>query len=350
VTSAGDDDRDDDAQLRQLRAVWVSMRDEEPSDRGLAALMAAAREKASELEHAAQPSWWQRVLASLRRPPVLALATVTVLLGGALIITQRRADMKADATATSETSADSNVVERSDRERAESVPGAQRAGAGSTAAAAGSAAPTAGPGAAPPAPAPVEPTLAKPTAEVTAVVTEKEPRRDPKATPKLKAPTTGSTPTAQPEFAVRPDDDAPAPAPAGAGEAGPRGGMAGSSPSLAIAQDEAPVLSDSVTSDPGTATRPKPKKPIARSAPPPIEGEDRQTTKDESAKVGGNTQPTLDQLVTQCAAAAARGDCAAVRVLAQRILTRSPAVYKSRVASDAAIKRCLPSTAPNSMQ
>ncbi len=343
MTSAGDDDRDDDAQLRQLRAVWVSMRDEEPSDRGLASLMAAAREKASELEHAAQSSWWQRVLASLRRPPVLALATVTVLLGGALIITQRHADMKADATATSETSADKNVVERIDRERAESVPGAPMAGAGSSAAAAGSGAPTTGS-------APVEPTLAKPTAETPEVVTEKEPRRDPRPTPKLKAPTTATTPTAKAELAVRPDDDAPSPESAGTNEAAPRSGMGGSSPPLAIAQDEAPVLSDSVTSNTGVAPQAKPKKPIARTAPPSIEGEDRQTTKDAIAKDGGKTQPTLEQLVKQCETAAARGDCAAVRVLAQRILASSPAVYKSRVATHAAIKRCLPSTAPNAMQ
>jgi len=350
VTSAGDDDRDDDAQLRQLRAVWVSMRDEEPSDRGLASLMAAAREKASELEHAGQSSWWQRVLASLRRPPVLALATVTVLLGGALILTQRRADMKADATATSESSADKNVVERSDRERDESVPDARRAGAGSPAAAAGSGAPTADTGAATTGSAPVEPTLARPTVEDPEVVTEKAPRRDPRPTPKLKAPTTASTPTAKAEFSVRPDDDAPAPAPAGGSEAGPRGGMGGSSPPLAIAQDEAPVRSDSVTSNAGVAPPPKPKKPIARTAPPSIEGEDRQTTKDASAKDGGKTQPTLEELVKQCETAATRGDCPAVRVLAQRILTRSPAVYKSRVATHAAIKRCLPSTAPNAME
>ena len=111
--SAGDDDHDDDAQLKQLRAVWISMRDEAPPDRGLAALMAAAREKASELEEAAKPSWWQRVVASLRRPPVLALATVTVLLGGALLVTQRGSQMKADQTASIED--DNNLTPTADR-------------------------------------------------------------------------------------------------------------------------------------------------------------------------------------------------------------------------------------------
>ncbi|MBA3459517.1 MAG: hypothetical protein H0T46_06125, partial [Deltaproteobacteria bacterium] len=86
-----DDDLEGDEQLESLRSVWVSMResDEDPPDRGLAALMAAAREKASELAEPPRESWWQRVLATLRRPPVLALASVTVLLGGALFVMQR---------------------------------------------------------------------------------------------------------------------------------------------------------------------------------------------------------------------------------------------------------------------
>jgi len=98
--------------------------------------------------------------------------------------------------------------------------------------------------------------------------------------------------------------------------------MGGSSPPLAIAQDEAPVRSDSVTSNAGVAPPPKPKK--RSRAPRPVDrGEDRQTTKDASAKDGGKTQPTLEELVKQCETAATRGDCPAVRVLAQRILTRS---------------------------
>ena len=59
--SSSDDERDlddDDPQLRSLRAVWVTMREEEPSDRGLAALMAAARTQADALKPT--PSWWQR--------------------------------------------------------------------------------------------------------------------------------------------------------------------------------------------------------------------------------------------------------------------------------------------------
>lgn len=80
-----DDDRDDDEQLKALRQVWLSMRDEDPPERGLDALMAAARSHAQIL---AKPTWWQRLISAMRRPPMLALATVMVLLGGVLILTR----------------------------------------------------------------------------------------------------------------------------------------------------------------------------------------------------------------------------------------------------------------------
>jgi len=341
VTSAGDDERDDDAQLRQLRAVWVSMRDEEPPERGLSALMSAARAKAAELEHAAQPSWWQRVLASLRRPPVLALATVTVVLGGALIVTQRRDEMTADSTAMSEPSEATSSVERKSRGHDAPVSGARAPGARPVATeSAGSAEPAS-------AAVTIKPDLDTPVGEVADVEANKLQRHDPRprSRPKLEATTPPAKPTAMPEFAVRPDDDLSPPAPVGAAEPGPRAGRGGAASSLAIAQDEGDVLSDAGSPQPGAGPGPAPKKPIARTSPPPIEGEDRHVAKD-SAK----SQPTLDQLVQQCEAAAVRGDCAAVRSLAQRILTSSPAVYKRRVAPNAAIKRCLPTAAENAME
>lgn len=62
---------------------WLSLPDEEPPERGLAELMAAARMKA---EVMARPPWWRRVFDLLRRPPVLALATIVVLLGGVIVV------------------------------------------------------------------------------------------------------------------------------------------------------------------------------------------------------------------------------------------------------------------------
>jgi hypothetical protein len=91
-----DDDRDEDAQLKSLRQVWLSMRDENPPERGLDALMAAARSHAQIL---AKPTLWQRFTSVMRRPPMLALATVMVLLGGVLILTRHGDELEKAPTA-----------------------------------------------------------------------------------------------------------------------------------------------------------------------------------------------------------------------------------------------------------
>jgi hypothetical protein len=86
-----------DPELRAMRAVWQEMRDEDPPDRGIADLLAAARGRAAAMQPA--PSTWQRVLALLRRPPLLALATATVLIAGAVLIGRRVPDRAAPAPA-----------------------------------------------------------------------------------------------------------------------------------------------------------------------------------------------------------------------------------------------------------
>jgi len=305
VTS--DDNHDDDAQLQQLRAVWVSMRDEEPPERGLASLMAAARTKAAELEQASSPSWWQRIAATLRRPPVLALATVTLLLGGALIVTQRSSQMKVEETAVDAR------LERSDSQSK-----------GNAAPAAGSSAVIA---AEPTAQPPADPFAAEGESAKPAVVPVDPPKvRDakPGTKPRLKAttPTTGTattTPAAEPEAV---DTGAML-------EAGPRGAGSAPVPALSIATDDAAPLAES------KAAKQSPKKPIARTEPPSIQGEDRVVSKDAA-------KSTIEQLVKQCETAAARGDCAAARVIAQKILTSSPVAYKAKVVNNASINRCLP--------
>ncbi|HEY4181053.1 MAG TPA: hypothetical protein VGM90_29620 [Kofleriaceae bacterium] len=92
-----EDHDDDDLALGDLRSVFKSMRDsdEEPPQTGMAALMAAARAKADEMKP--QPSLWERFLAAVRRPPVLAFATVVVLVGGGTVLMRHRADMKETA-------------------------------------------------------------------------------------------------------------------------------------------------------------------------------------------------------------------------------------------------------------
>lgn len=79
------DESDEDPQLKSLRAVWLEMRDEDPPSRGLDALMAAARTQAAEMTPA---PWWKRAFAQLRRPPMLAFASLALLIGGAVVLTR----------------------------------------------------------------------------------------------------------------------------------------------------------------------------------------------------------------------------------------------------------------------
>lgn len=95
------DEDPDDPQLKSLRAVWLAMRDsdEEPPDSGVSALMAAARSQASMMAAAKAP-WWKRMFEQLRRPPVLALASLLVVVGvGALLASHHDAIEKAPTTA-----------------------------------------------------------------------------------------------------------------------------------------------------------------------------------------------------------------------------------------------------------
>ena len=90
-----DDDELDDASLRSMRAVWLSMRDEEPPTAGMSALLAAAAVKADAMRE--KPAWWERVLAMLRKPPTLAFATVMILIGGAVLVTRTSEDKQVES-------------------------------------------------------------------------------------------------------------------------------------------------------------------------------------------------------------------------------------------------------------
>jgi len=95
------DEDPDDPQLNALRAVWLSMRDsdEDPPDSGVSALMAAARSQASMMAAAKAP-WWKRMFEQLRRPPVLALASLVVVIGiGVVLASHHDAIEKAPTTA-----------------------------------------------------------------------------------------------------------------------------------------------------------------------------------------------------------------------------------------------------------
>ena len=316
MSAADDDDLEGDEKLTSMRAVWLSMRDEEPSDKGLAALMAAAREKADVMKEAeAKPeeSWWQKVLAVFRRPPVLALASVTILLGGALVVANRSDKMAVDQTAKSPEAAQ-NAAPAPDVDRRAEMPSAAT-GAGSATrdlAAPGSAAAAAPVVEAPPASPEMNqktdaPVKRRPAREKREETWTTEPV---KKAEELSPPPPPPPPPAEPEATVT---DA--------------------------AESRAPVTR-------GATTKPRPEPTSGgigatdTTAMPTGEsmGGDVKA-KDDAAS--GRAQSRVLQLVKQCETAAARGDCAAVKVMAARIRSEDAGVYKARVVKNASIARCL---------
>lgn len=302
-----DDDLEGGEQLKQLRSVWVSMResDEDPPDRGLSALMAAARTKAAEMTPAPTESWWQKVLAVFRRPPVLALATVTVLLGGALFITQRGDSMKSESTA------DERRPDLEVRAREPVAAGSPAAGA----------------------PAPVDSAIATPPT----IATE-------------------STPPGENAAELKPlAKESPRPVkkerPAKIATKGESSGTANSSPTTPELEhglvDEAPMVGGTikqVTPDSLGAVTPTSPPPVAE---PTTRGP---TTKRPTATTNADTgesatvsdeKTRVASLIKQCETAAARGDCAAVRSLAGRIKSDDVNAYNQRVLKNASIARCL---------
>ncbi|MDX2093610.1 MAG: hypothetical protein SFX73_37570 [Kofleriaceae bacterium] len=304
-------DDDDDLQLAGMRSLWKSMPDEEPSNNGLAALMAAARAKAEEMKP--RESWWQRVLVQLRRPPVLALATVVLLVGGGVVISQRD-DMKAEVTAN-------------DHAPASGLPSA-----GSSAGASPAAGAIAPAGQAPlddfsdgsdiggkdQAASATEPTSGAAVTPPAPVVASEEKAERSVAKPAKTAPTT-ATGKAKPKLEVQ-QRFAPEPAKPAPGTLS----EAAQSSKMSIAIDEvadAPTPIE-VTSDSKVAAPTAPRRG-------PVAGEIEKTT------------PSIDDLIKQCEAAAARGDCASAKNLATRIEKADPKAYRARVSTNATIKPCL---------
>lgn len=281
------DHDDDDPQLSSLRAVWLNMPDEDPPERGLAELMAAARVKAEEM---ARPSWWQRLVALLRRPPVLALATVLVLIGGAVFIGQRRDKLEAVNEVAPEGRA------------AEDVSAVQAA-------------------------APAQ---------------EPEPEHNAAPAPALVAPPEEPTVVAppvrqRPARVTRHHDDRTAPGRAPARTA-TRGATA-HAPETATgtlndkrALDGASFDMNAVSSAPEAQAPESPK--AAATAELASDADDAPATRAAS-------QPSrAAQYLAQAKSAAARGDCAAARVLMKRAASADAAAYRRALASDAVLKKC----------
>ena len=276
-----DDDADEDLKLPPLRAVWLAIPDEEPPQRGLAELMAAARVKADEM---AKPSPWQRIVALLRRPPVLALASLMILVGGAVLIGKRDAHRDA-ALATSEPA-------RAPHEGAE---------------VAGSAAPANDTTAAPV-------TLeSEPAPEVPAIIEEdalaERSKAAPPSEPARKRPARRSTrDTSRARLEREPE-------------------------AMAEALGKVPARRSAVEEDlrarpQGAATgRDEGGADVA------LGGATLRSDR------GGAAAAPTD--VARARSAAARGDCERVRELMQRVAAEDPALHRKTVAGDAAIKKCL---------
>lgn len=181
---------DDDPQLRSMRAAWRSLPDEDPPERGLAELMAAARQQASVMSNARTP-WWKMLF----RPPVLALATVLVLLGGVFAVTATHKGVSPEPTS----------VDQSTAPVASPAPEPREAPA----------VPTTGGLAQPesPSPAPIAspPAIAKPPSPSPAHHTATRALAPPKLVDHLEAPKPSPPPAAA---AGRDDDESDAPAPA----------------------------------------------------------------------------------------------------------------------------------------
>ena len=101
MTSSGERDDDGD-EVRAMRSVWLTMRDEEPPTVGVTALLEAARAEAARMKPRA--SWWRRSLDVMVRPPMLAAATMVVLIGGGLLINHRSSDVEVAAPTLEPTS------------------------------------------------------------------------------------------------------------------------------------------------------------------------------------------------------------------------------------------------------
>ncbi len=292
---AGHADHADDPQLKALRAVWLEMRDsdEDPPMRGLDALMAAARVQADAM---ATPPWWKRLAASLRRPPVLALASVAVLIGGAVLVTRHGAIEKAQTTVP----AGAPVPELPDPSRNSDLD-LQPGSAATSPAPSPATAPITRPLPPPAVPAPAAETRrfeqgASGEAQHHRTAAPATPHASSRPTP---APTPASTETPRPRSAADPAfaaDKAPVGKPAD-----DDGGRAGAG--TALEKDERP--------EPG------------------------------AAQTRGPATVLVDQLATQARSAAERGDCENARAIAQRIARQDAAYYREHVAPEPAIARCI---------
>lgn len=365
-------ERDDDLELRSMRMVWLAMRDEDPPERGLAELLAAAREKAEAMQ--VRPTLWQRVVAGLRRPPALAFATVLVLVGGAVLLGRRGVEVSppmqvaapgAAGSAASEAGPAWPASMRSSVDEISASTPAVVASASASASVVGS--PT--PGAA----------VAKATARSGATtlpgglarsgsVDESAANAEPphaERAGRWRAADSAAIMTPRVVTAGKDSDGNEAGNEAG-DKAGNRAGdeafrssrlpaappaESNSKAALRGARPSEPAREQALASDAlagaiGAAQN------TPRVPPPPAAHEPAESSGSRNIMERTNAPTTkrdqqqaspagpLAQLYEQCEAAARRGDCVAVRVMVGRI-TKADRSYRARIAKDSAVAKCL---------
>ena len=318
---ADDSDAPDDPVTRSMRSVWLTMREEDPPTRGLADLMIAARAKAEALQP--REPWWRRAFAVMLRPPVLALATVVVLVGGAVVINHRGANL--ESPTRSFAGGSSGVEQKPAEEPTRSLERQEALGGAGSAATPGSL-PVAATGQAsePPSlvlpssierPAIKEPTKGESTREKVGV----------KSKGTVEGKPDGRGVNGKAADAVKLEIGEPAGLEFGG---------------LVIAKDDAPTTDSTAASIRTPAIRTP-----AVPAPPPkdaIQADGEAVTQTSADVRSARSQgPSVEQLVMQAEVAAGRKDCPAVRVTVDRIKKLDANVYKARVAKQAAIARCL---------
>jgi hypothetical protein len=333
------DDRD--PELRAMRAVWLAMRDEDPPDRGLGDLLAAARHQAEAMRP--RPSAWQRLLAALRRPPVLAFATVTVLIAGAVLIGRRVPPEAAPVARSATVPSAGSPADPATADPATAVP--------ATVDPAIEPGPAALPRTAPPMqpPAPTPPVATAPPAR------SRGGRAEPalRDAPPLSARPSGNVIGTNEDRAAGPlAPEPPPPAPAlnqaasgGAPGLGAFSEVSGhsSAPKNNVRTAPAePTRAAPLTDASGTAAN-RPGNDSANKAP------SRNANRDTGPVASGvaparppapATRSGAGDLYQQSETAARRGDCATVRRLVDQILQVDPG-YRARLPGDSPVTRCL---------
>lgn len=342
VGAGGLSDDDDLDQLRRLRGMFAELKasQEEPPPAGMALLMAAARQAAEERKPKQEGLWaklragWAAMVAH----PAMAAATAAVVVIGASGYLMSRGVKTAESTYSA---SDPSAASRLEQKSAEGASDGIAPSAPALAEPASPAAPLAEP--ADPAPvaadapaAKLEPTSSSRNAPAEGDASERQRRPLPKkAKPSVDAREElgglvegGSSGGASADKGNRLDDSYAKQNP---------GTVSGSGTSTA----KAPVYaSPPPPPPPPPASAPEPE---AESASAAEDRDDAAASKDEAKKKSGVESITQqsERWYQLARDAAAKGDCNAVRLLAERVLAENPGFYEKRFKKDATVAKCL---------